>query len=458
MSVNEVNTSVTDDAAQGRSEGRAATDHEEVAEQSSEASSSEARRPKAFRCRGSKFLITFSQCPVPKEEVAARLPALYPDLNGYIVAEESHANGDPHLHVYLDLKGKRDIQDPFFFDPMVGPPYHGSIEAARSPAGSIRYCQKEGCYVSYGVDVRTKSRKRKERTVSEAYFQALIGENQSKDDLDFRYGPYRLLHGQSLDREIAHQLRLRAKRFRVTSIQKPVKAEPGDTNPLNADVAHWLNANIRTELPRDLRQAQLWIVTKPGAGKTTFKDIVLPWLYPGLSVYQLPYDGEWYDAYEDGCYDLIIADEFRGHCMKAQHMNQLADGSVISLRRRGTPPAIKRDRLPLIVLSNYTPEEAYNKLADKGDEGLKALKERFMVLRYGKGERLRVQKDGSRPPVALNHPHAPVACMKSTYAPGPPKDIGPVAYDIWNGVEDPERYHRSLQQHDSPLTLSPYSP
>lgn len=436
MSVNEVNHPVEDDVAQGRSEGRGTTDHQEVVEQSSEASSSKDLPSKRFRMRGSKFFLTYPQCGNSKEEVAQRLAELFGSaLAGYVVAEERHESGDAHLHVYIALEESREIKDAAYFDSIVHPPKHGNYQVARSPQSVIEYCAKEGCYVAQNVDIRTKSRKRKERTVSEAYFRDVIVENMSKDEADFRYGQYRLLHGRALDAEVEHQLRLRAKRFRATQSQQKVAVIAGNGLSANEDIAEWLNANIRPELPRDLRQAQLWIVTKPGAGKTTFKDTVLPWLYPGLSTYQLPYDGDWFDAYEDGCYDLIIADEYRAQ-MKIQTMNQLADGSTISLRRRGQPPVIKRDRLPMIVLSNYTPDKAYRKLAERGEESLKALKERFLVVEFTAKQPLRVTKEGSRPPVTLNHPTAPKAGYRGTYAPGPPQDTGPVRYNPYRDKWD----------------------
>lgn len=443
MSVNDegVNHPVADDDAQVRSEGRAASEPESLAEQSSEASSSESVPRKRFRMRGSKFWLTFAQCETPKELVVAKLTELFPqELEGYVVAEEEHENGAPHLHVYLAFKTARLITDQHYFDTIVTPMKHGNYQVARSPQAVIQYCAKEGVYVAQNVDIRTKSRKRKERTLSQAYFQDVVVENLSKEEADFRYGPYRLLHGRSLDAEVAYQLRLRAKRFRATCVQRRVKAEAGDALSTNEDIATWLNDNIRTELPRDLRQAQLWIVTPPGAGKTTFKDIVLPWLYPGLSVYLLPNDGEWFDDYEDGCYDLIIADEYRRDYTVRQ-LNRLADGSVIMLRRRGQPPVLKRDNLPMIVLSNFTIDEAYCKLSEQEDESLKALKERFVEVRFNKGQKLRIAKEGGQqPPITLNHPHAMKAGVRSTYGSVPKP--GPIPYDLWNGVEDPLREYR----------------
>lgn len=393
-----------DEGAQGRSEGRGVADDKEVTEQSSEASSTKSQTSKKFRIRGSKFFLTYPQCSTPKEWVVEQLPELFRDLEGYVVAEETHEDGQPHLHVYLSLKATRSISDPAYFDPIVDPPKHGNYQVVRSPYAVLKYCTKEGQYIAHGVDIRTKQRKRQERSKTEEYSRLIWDEGLAKDSVDVQFRAYRLLHGRQLDLEVAHQETLRIKRQRAASSLETAEVIPLTSHPANRALAKWLVDNIRK--PREPRQAQLWIASEPGAGKTTLKDVILPALYPLLEIYQLPYDGSWDDDYEDGRYDLIIADEFKSQ-LTVQRLNQLADGSIIKLVRRGRNPVYKRDRLPMIVLSNMTPDEAYRKVAEDPlrKVSLQALKERFLVLKYGLGDKIRVWKEGSEPPVALIPPH-----------------------------------------------------
>lgn len=450
MSVNEVNQVEDDDDAQVRSEGRAASEPESLAEQSSEASSSKKSTSKRFNLSGSKFLLTYPQCPTPKTEVVERIRDQHPDCIGYIVAEEVHADGAPHLHVYLAFEETRKIRDPAYFDTLVHPMKHGNYQSARSPKAVQEYCKKDGNYLSHGVVAMGK--KRKPPSATETYIRSVVDGEISRDQGLAQYLGVRARCGSAIDRELDIQLRARAKRQRALASHQEVAVIASTLSAPNARLARWLNENIRK--PRAPRQAQLWIVAGPGAGKTTFVDQVLPYLYPNLSIYSLPYDGEWQDDYEDGLYDLIIADEYRTQ-YRIQYLNRLADGSVTKLRRRSMKPVEKRDRLPMIVLSNYHPDEAYHKAADKGDPSLKALYDRFRVVYFDKTETLRVGKEGEIIQLALPDPRVSKAGITSTRK-VPRRDIGPKRYEEWNGVEDPRRYYRLTQAADSsPIDLSP---
>ena len=454
MSVNEVNQVEDDEVAQGRSEGRAATDHEEVAEQSSEASSSKKSTSKRFNLSGSKFFLTYPQCPTPKQEVVERIRDQHPDVEGYIVAEEVHADGTPHLHVYLAFEETRKIKDPAYFDTLVHPMKHGNYQSVRSPNAVKKYCQKDGNYLTEGVEAMGK--KRKPPSATETYVRSVVDGEISRDEGLAKYLGLRARCGSAIDRELDIQLRVRAKRQRALASHQEVAVIASTLSKPNFKLAQWLNDNIRKH--RAPRQAQLWIVAGPGAGKTTFVDQVLPYLYPNLSIYSLPYDGEWQDDYEDGLYDIIIADEYRTQ-YRIQYLNRLADGSVTKLRRRSMKPVEKRDRLPLIVLSNYTPDEAYHKAADKGDPSLKALYDRFRVIYFDSTETLRVGKEGEIIQLALPDPRVCRAGFTSTRQ-VPRREKGPKKYEEWNGVEDPRRYHRLTQAADFPLQddFPPLSP
>jgi len=80
-------------------------------------------------------------------------------------------------------------------------------------------------------------------------------------------------------------------------------------------------------------------------------------------VYDLPSRDEWYDDYEDGRYDLIVCDEFKGN-KPIGEMNLFSDGYVTPLKRRGKSPYLKKDILPMIICSNLSPNEVYKKSED----------------------------------------------------------------------------------------------
>jgi len=84
-----------------------------------------------------------------------------------------------------------------------------------------------------------------------------------------------------------------------------------------------------------------------------------------LSIYYVPRDdGEFCDEYEDGIYDLIVLDEFTNK-KTMQWMNQLLDGQTCYLKKKGGQ-ILKKDNLPVIILSNFSLEQNYPRLNESG--------------------------------------------------------------------------------------------
>ena len=87
----------------------------------------------------------------------------------------------------------------------------------------------------------------------------------------------------------------------------------------------------------------------------------------------MPRDEEFYDSYEDGCFDLVVLDEYK-HQKRLQFLNAWCDGQPLPLRRKGSQ-TVKTDNLPLIICSNFSPEECY-----RPGVGRDALLDRFVVV------------------------------------------------------------------------------
>jgi hypothetical protein len=83
----------------------------------------------------------------------------------------------------------------------------------------------------------------------------------------------------------------------------------------------------------------------------------------GLAIYYWPRDEVWMDGYCDGAYDLIVLDEYRAQ-KKITHLNPILSGDPVPVSRRGQEPVIKRDVLPVIIMSNWSPLEAYHKCTE----------------------------------------------------------------------------------------------
>ncbi len=103
-----------------------------------------------------------------------------------------------------------------------------------------------------------------------------------------------------------------------------------------------------------MKDPQLWISSRAsGRGKST----LLMLLSKMLRIYR-PSRNEWDDEWENGRYDLIIIDEYRGW-KSIDWINMFAEGSPMPLKRRGTCDILKTDKTPMIVCSNLTIFEAY---------------------------------------------------------------------------------------------------
>lgn len=97
-----------------------------------------------------------------------------------------------------------------------------------------------------------------------------------------------------------------------------------------------------------------------------------------LTIYNWPKDERWWDLYGDGQYDIIMLDEFRSQKMITD-LNPILSGDPVTLSRRGMAPVEKRDKLPVIIMSNYTPEECFPNANEHGK--LEPLLDRIKVVK-----------------------------------------------------------------------------
>lgn len=70
-----------------------------------------------------------------------------------------------------------------------------------------------------------------------------------------------------------------------------------------------------------------------------------------------------FDLFDEEVHRLVVFDEFKG-----QHpltfMNAFLQGDTMSIRKKGSQ-YLKAKNLPTIILSNYSPREAYSKVTDE---------------------------------------------------------------------------------------------
>jgi len=314
-----------------------------------EAPTEKPKKEKGFRMQGKNFILTFPQCDTKKEVAVERLEQKWKDdLKGYIVCEENHKDGTPHLHVFLQFKEKIRTSKKDYFDFIGGK--HGNYQVAKSVRGSVEYVTKAGNYVAKGVDVESIKKKRASKSTEVA---KMLMEGKSMAEVNAVDPGYVMINKRKLEE---YQSWIECENSKKSKIDWIPPKLDGLTDA-NKQIAEWISKNIRQ--PRAFKAQQLFIHGPRNLGKTS----LIEWLEKSLSVYHVPMGEEFYDLYSDD-YDLVVMDEFKGQ-KTIQWMNMFLQGSPMNIRKKGAQ-VMKKKNLPVIILSNYSLGECYPKARDDG--------------------------------------------------------------------------------------------
>jgi len=343
-----------------------------------------------FRLSSKAIFLTYPQCSVTKEDCLEYIKGI---LSPYkiifiVVASESHKDGSPHLHVFLKCECQIETRNPRFFDlhrqvsvsespnPLTVS-FHPNIHSRiRSQLRVMKYVTKDGQYLSHGVDVQEfLSQAKAKRSTAPALVAHQLKEGIPLQQINEEDPEFVMMNLRNL---LAYQSQLQiwerqARRKALTTNPVSVQPEIGYETPWNIAIASWLNESIRRIRPR--KSKQLWLCSGPSAGKST---TILRFLRAyELQPYIWPLEEDWFDEYADGAYDFIWLDEFRSQ-KTIQQLNRMADGMPTSLKRRASAPFTKFDNLPLVICSNFTPEESFHNMT--GTVSLASLNSRFQVI------------------------------------------------------------------------------
>ncbi len=320
--------------------------------------------------QGKKFFLTFPQCSVDPKLALTRLTFKYPCIWA-IVSQESHLDGTPHLHVVFNLKDKAIFTDPNRWDFIAMK--HGNYQIAKHILKVVKYVTKDGNYESYKIDVPTwlMSHQTKNGASFELVASLMKAGNSLEqiDDLHPGMVARNLVKLQKYDKFL-----LSKKRKLASAELKQWRAL--DISALDQDfrlLGIWMNNNLHGS-PRLFKQKQLWLWGNTNLGKTSMVMKLMKY----FRTYMIPTDVSHLDDYHDDDYDLLVMDEYKGQ-KSITWLNGFAQGSHFPVHRRysGT---MKIKNLPLIVLSNYSIEQAYDKVNMYNPERLFPLKSRFEVI------------------------------------------------------------------------------
>lgn len=365
------------------------------------ASSTTSPPSKKFRLASKTFFLTFPQCNFPLEDFVKRIQDFFLEKNRKILkavaSQEQHKDGHPHLHLFIVIDKQISTCNPAYFDNLVVPAKHPNIVSSLrgTHTQTIQYVIKDGTYISFPEEFDLQAQLQQNPVTADGKKEPMakvvaraIHEGATLSDLDSIFPHYVMTHLGPLERYLEFKSRQALQTTRARVLQETFSVRPADGHSTfcNIQLATWLNSMI---FNRSLshRPTQMWVKTSPGAGKSSLISQLEDDF--NVSVYRWPLEEQWFDGYIDGAYDLIVLDEYKAQ-KKITQLNPILSGDRVPLSRRGLPPYIKRDILPVLILSNYTPREAYHKSLPAAIESLES---RIKLLVYLPGEVIRLVSD-----------------------------------------------------------------
>ncbi|AAD30059.2 replication-associated protein [Tomato golden mottle virus-[GT94-R2]] len=135
--------------------------------------------PRRFRLQAKNIFLTYPLCSLTKDEALEQLQSIQLTSNKrYIkICRELHENGEPHLHVLVQLEGKVQITNERQFD-LVSPTrsahFHPNIQGAKSSSDVKSYIDKDGDTLEWGQgQIDGRSARGGQQTANDSYAKAL---------------------------------------------------------------------------------------------------------------------------------------------------------------------------------------------------------------------------------------------------------------------------------------------
>lgn len=268
--------------------------------------------------------MTYPQCPLqPQEalEILRQVPTSSPIVE-YVVAQEPHKDGNPHLHAFIRYEKKTEWGSRKWD---LGP-WHGNYQTARAWYAVKAYCTKRGNFIA-SFDVNAAQRKKScgrdlnKRLIEES----LVGLVEEGDVL------------------LKDYVRLKACKEAFLRDRQRLKPRAEGFIPNNFNLLFPVSQG---------KQRHFWIWSEaPNKGKTTFL-VSLDQSFPCY----------WYsfsEAFQSPCQDtqFVLLDEYSKANLTATQLNQMCDGSW-SYPVKGCS-AIRLEAPIVVVCSNKSPQDVY---------------------------------------------------------------------------------------------------
>lgn len=286
-----------------------------------------------------------------------------PPVEWYIIAEEKHKDGTPHLHIGLELKtkihlsGSKGLSTLNLLVTSQAHPngHHGDYAAMKSIRGTVDYLTKEMNYLHHGIDLEAV-RAKKGGTPETKIVAEKILEGATPEQILQQHPSYYLLKRRNIVEFHYDTEQLKKSKIPIKKLNAIHLGDGMAETSFASLLMNWLNENLSSQaLPRVFKQKQLWLYGPSNVGKSS----LLNKLQEGLRVYPIP-PKEYYCGYNDELFDLAILDEYGGS-KTITFLNQWLEGAHIPLDQKNKVNYIKKKNIPTIICSNFSPEEVYKK-------------------------------------------------------------------------------------------------
>lgn len=274
------------------------------------------------------WFLTYPHCPVSKETALGVYKAKFgEELVDWVVAEEKHADGSPHLHAFLQFSVRKRVhKDTFDLSK-----FHGNYQAAKSWRAVAKYCTKAGNYVSkYNIEA------------------ALHKQNKHLTVEDFAVDPLILLKSRKLNPLSLNNFLRNRETYRSMLAKKRIR-DRKDASPLKKKRHEWLYGESNTGKTTILREE---IADEPD------------------NWFQIPPNNDWSGYYNQ---EHLYYDEYVGQ-LKVSELNRICDGGA-KVNTKGGTVELAPD-VVVHIISNYSIDECYSEA-----KNLDTLKNRFIENR-----------------------------------------------------------------------------
>lgn len=327
------------------------------------------KKASKFLISAKKLFLTWPICSTKKEQVETNLLKMWShpeELKWYLIAEEKHQNGEPHLHVGLEFvdkmhfKGEKGLKilNELTRSELHPNGKHGDYSAMKNVRGSVTYLTKEGNFIAKGIDPASVLQKKGKGQMHEIV-DRMVQEALTPQQI-LAESPYEYFRGRRHILDFYADLQMQKRSKTVLKELRVILPQAGmNKSTSGSALLTWLNGNLiaSSRLGRQIKTKQLWLFGAPNIGKSRMFSL---YLKPFLRQYTVPHH-DFYCEYGDDAYDVAILDEYNGW-KTITWLNQWLEGTPLVLNQKNKPAYTKQFNIPTVILSNLSPHQVYQKV------------------------------------------------------------------------------------------------